>query len=168
MTSIVIHPRLYAVRHPNGQSVIMSEGDATVTTLYDLFVNRQVDTTAWEFRKRVLEAAQRLFGRIDEWLLLQSENAHMRGYNLEFIQDTLNFIRTGERAMQIVTWIELLHEQSDIEQGTLDARGPNSFFALKAGEDTVLLLQKWCAQPNGFQDLMCTLHVMFGRSRRTL
>lgn len=168
MTSIVIHPRLYATRHPGGESVVMSEGDATVVTLYDLFVNRMVDTTSWTYRKRVFQAAQRLFGRFDQWLLVQSENANLRGYNLEFIQDTLNFIRTGKRELPLTTWIELLHEQSDVQQGAPDARTGKSYFTLQAGEDTAQLLQKWAGQPGGFQDLVCTLHVMFGRARRTL
>lgn len=168
MTSIVIHPRLFATRHKGGANVIMSEGDATVATLYELFANRLVDSTAWTYRRRVLDTALRLFDRMDEWLLLQSENAHMRGYNLEFIQDTLNFIRTGQRTMSIETWLELLHEQGEIEQGSLDPRAAKTYFTLQAGEDTVGILQKWCGQPRGFQDLVCTLHVLFGHSRRTL
>jgi hypothetical protein len=168
MTSIVVHPRLFATRQKGGANVIMSEGDATVVTLYELYANRLVDSTAWTYRRRVLDAALRLFDRFDEWLLVQSENAHMRGYNLEFIQDTLNFIRTGQRAMSIETWLELLHEQGDVEQGALDPRAAKTYFTLQAGEDTVQLLQNWCAQPRGFQDLVCTLHVMFGHSRRTL
>lgn len=168
MTSITIHPRLYASRHDGGESVILSEGDATVATLYELYSDRLVNSTAWVYRKRVLDAALRLFGKVDEWLLLQSSNAHLSGYNLEFIQDTLNFTRTGKRQMTIETWLELLHERNDVQQGTLDARAPKTYFTLEAGENTPQLLQNWCAQRGGFQDLVSTLHVMFGHSRRTL
>jgi hypothetical protein len=168
MSSVTIHPRLFATASPSGQNIVISEGDSTVVTLYELYVNRLTNTTSWMYRKRVLQAALRLFGRMDEWLYTQSGNAHARGYNLEYIQDTLDFIRTGKRELSNETWIELLHEQDDVQQGALDARGPKSFFALKAGEDTPQLLQRWCAQPGGFQDLICTLHVLFGKSRRTL
>lgn len=168
MTSITIHPRLYATASPSGQNVVVSEGDSTVVTLYELYVNRLVNTTQWQYRKRVLEAALRLFGRFDNWLYVQSDNAQVRGYNIEYILDTLNFIRTGRRELSNETWIELLHEQDDVQQGSLDAPGPKSFFALQAGEDTSQLLQRWCSHPNGFQDLVCTLHVLFGKSRRTL
>lgn len=168
MTSITIHPRLYATYRRGAESVIMSEGDATVDTLYDLYANRLVNTTAWTYRKRVLDAALRLFGKFDQWLLVQSENANLRGFNLEFIQDTLDFIRTGKRRMSLTTWIELLHEQDDVQQGSPDAREGKNYFTLQAGEDTVQLLQHWCSQPGGFQDLVTTLHVMFGHSRRTL
>ncbi len=168
MTAITIYPRLYATRHEGGESIVISEGDATIATLYDLYVNRTVNTTTWTFRSKVLDAALRLFGRFDEWLLLQSSNNHLVGYNLEFIQDTLDFTRTGQRRMSLETWLELLHEQDDVQSNSLDKRAPRTYFSLQEGENTVQILQNWCAQPGGFQDLICTLQIFFGRSRRTL
>lgn len=168
MTAITIHPRLYASRHQGSESIVISEGDASVATLYELYVNRTVNTTAWAYRAKVLETALRLFGNFDEWLLLQSSNSHLSGYNLEFIQDTLNFIRTGQREMSLETWLELLHEQDDIKASAVDMHAPKRYFSLQAGENTVQILQNWCAQPGGFQDLVCTLQILFGRSRRTL
>ena len=167
MSGIISYPRCYVTADKQGDSVIVSTGDQTVQQLYDVFVNRTVPTNSWQFRKQVLLTALRLFGDFAEWLNLQSRNQMVVGNNAVFIHDTLNFIRTGQRELSVENWIELINETEDVRQ-TPGLRNGQTSFTLIAGETTVQLLQAWVAQPAGLQDLVCTLHVLFGQSRRTL
>lgn len=164
---LISYPRLYVTTDRNGDGVIISKGDQTVQKLYDFHVDRTVNTTTWNFRKQVLHSALRLFGELDSWLGLQAKNPRVTGNNAAFLHDTLNFIRTGVRELSIENWIELLDEDDDTSPIPALRQGQNTF-ALQAGETTEKLLQAWAAQPRGMQDLLCTLHVLFGQSRRTL
>ncbi len=164
MSQITVYPRLYTSRRDIGGSVLVSKGDATVETLYGFLVNRSVNVGSWEFQKRVLEAALRLFGNFDEWLRDQRDNPRVVGFNADFITDTLNFIQTGERQMAVQNWLELVSEGDD----TVHSVSPTKYLAARrSGSDqtTVRVLKDWCSQPNGLEDLLCSLNVFFGHSR---
>lgn len=163
---LISYPRCY-VSVDKSDGVIISKGDQTVQYLYDFHVNRTGNTTNWQFRKQVLQSALRLFGELDQWLLLQARNPRVAGNNAAFIHDTLNFIRTGERQLAIENWIELLDEDDDMSPIPTLGHAKETF-ALHAGETTIQLLQNWAKQAGGMQDLLCTLHVLFGQARRTL
>lgn len=167
MAQFTLYPRLYSTRRESGDGVLISEGDATVVALYEFYTNRTVSPLTWQYRKQVLETAIRLFGNIGQWLADQDHNPRVVGYNLQFLNDTIRFIRTGERQMRPETWIELLAEADEHTHPTSHANNDTLCIALKADERKVAdFLAKWCAQPNGIDDLVCTLHVLFGRARK--
>jgi hypothetical protein len=163
MNTYMIYPRCFTTRLPNGQKSDTSEGDAQLTALWDLYVNKKVDTDTWSFRKDVLACALRLFKDFRNWTADQSENPNIVGYNLEFLKDTLNYIATGVRRMGVPAWLELCTE---IDQVSTIARGSR----LSDIKNPVLLstthaVQQWCSWPNGFEDLLYTMQVLFGESR---
>lgn len=141
----------------------LCKGDPEIIALYQIYLNRTVDTSGWSFRKRVLANALRLFGEFKLWTETQSVNPVINGYNLEFLSDTLNFIQTGQRRMGIMQWFELLNEVSEIS--TVDQHTRLSPITIPALQSTERTLQKWCSHPNGFDDLMLSLNVFFGAER---
>lgn len=167
MPQFTLYPRLYTTRRENGSGVLISEGDATVVALYEFFTNRTVPLTTWQYRKQVLETAIRLFGNIGQWLTDQDNNPRVVGYNLQFLKDTIRFVRTGERQMRPETWIELLAEADEHSHPASHANNDYLRIGLLPDEvKTASFLAKWCAQPGGVDDLVCTLHVLFGRARK--
>lgn len=167
MSQYTLYPRFYTTSSLRGDGVQISEGDATVVALYDFYVNRTVSSTTWRFRKEVLETAIRLFGNIGQWLADQDHNPRVVGYNLLFIKDTVRFVRTGERQMRPETWIELVNENEEGLLPVSHAQNDTLRMVLATDEQkTSAFLAKWCSQPNGVEDLVCTLHVLFGHSRK--
>lgn len=168
MSQITVYPRLYTTRSPVGSGVIASKGDATLDSLYKFYLDHSVNNSTWSYRRRVLESALRLFGDIREWMRDQRNNPRIVGYNLEFLKDTLDYIRTGKRQMSISTWIELVAEATDHAPIPTHLTAPP--LALEPSDTTVQLLQRWCAQADGkgFEDLLYTLHVLFGPARSSL
>lgn len=164
MSLITIYPRLYTSRSTDGNGVIVSKGDATVELLYGFLVNRTIPTTSWSFHKSVLETAIRLFGDFEQWLLDQNSNPRLIGFNEEFLEDTLNFIEGQPRAMSVQTWMELLHEDNSL----IKAPDPSKFpsHRLSTRISTVKTLQNWCSRPGGIEDLLCTMHILFGQAKR--
>lgn len=163
--SIITYPRLYTSRLSADQDVVRSLGDATVAMLYELHVNRTVNTAGWTYRKQVLDTATRLFGDFAAWLSDQVRNPRVVGYNYQFLEDTLHFIRTGERELSVQNWLELVAEEDDFVKSPVPVKDRPQTIKLRQGETTATLLQKWCAQPNGFEDLVCSLQLLFGHAR---
>lgn len=166
MSLITIYPRQFCSRINEGDSLIFSKGDVTVETLWSFLKDRTITVDSWSYERRVLDTALRLFGDFDQWLADNRANPRVIGYSAGFIDDTVNYINTGLRQMSPLTWLELLHEGDDAPSVTSTHFTP-SHLSVQVGESTVQILQRWCAHPNGFEDLISTLHVLFGNAVRT-
>lgn len=166
MPQITIYPRLYTSRRAAGGSVVVSKGDEAVQTLNEFLQNRSVNTLSWSYRRQVVDSALRLFGEFAPWLQDQLNNPRVVGYNLEFLKDTLQFIRTGKRDLCLANWLELVAEGDDLANAAEISRTRVDNFTSVRDETTVQLIQAWCAHPGGIEDLVGTLHILFGRSRK--
>lgn len=166
MSTITIYPRLYTTRRPFGDGVVTSQGDETVNTLFGFLQDRTVNTTGWTYRNKVFQCALRMFGDIDQWFKDQRNNPRITGYNLEFLKDTLQYIRTGVRELSIESWVELVAEENSHAAEPTHLIGKS--LALGPQENTIKLLQAWCSRNGGFEDLVGTLHVLFGSARQSL
>jgi hypothetical protein len=139
------------------------DGNKAVTDLWEDYVAPSAMTATWSFRSRALHVAMNVFTVESNWFINQDRNGYMTGYNFDFILDTLRFISTGRRQLSVHTWPDLVShqygEETDVsERCTLtDFMGQNGI-----PNNTVELLQKWCSQPGGIDDMVCTLNILFG------
>lgn len=139
------------------------DGYPAVTELWEAYVTPSAMTSTWSFRRRILQVALDAFTTKANWFISQDRNGYMTGYNFDFILDTLRFIATGRRSLSVHTWPDLVShqvgEELDVsERCTLtDFMGQNGI-----PNNTVELLQKWCSQPGGIDDMVCTLNILFG------
>lgn len=164
--SIIVYPRLYTSRHSEGAAVVVSQGDESIELLHKLLVDATTNSRSWPFYRSVLSNALRLFGDFKEWTQEQLSNPNIVGYNRQFIVDTLNFIETGKRELSVQSWLDLVneggagHHAHAIPQRLLDNKPLSN-----ASETSLQLLQDWVAKPNGFEDMLITLHLLFGKAR---
>lgn len=164
--TLIVYPRLYTSRLSEGEGVQVSEGDGSVELLYKSMLDRNTNTRAWPFYRSVLRNAMRLFGDIQTWMQDQSSNPNIVGYNRAFLQDTLAFIETGRREMPVLTWYDLVTEGGrGYHASAVPATLRENRAVLKASDNAIGLLQKWIAQPNGLEDLLTTMHLLFGSAR---
>jgi hypothetical protein len=157
------YPRCYTTRLITAKDNEYSKGDHELAVVYDLYINRKVDTDSWEFRKQVLAVALRLLANFKQWVNDQSVNANVMGYNLEFLKDTLNYIQTGNRRIGVLQWLELTTEVDQI--ASVNPNQKLSRVDYPGFLTTPHAIQKWCSWPNGFEDLLLTLNVLFGIAR---
>lgn len=164
--TIYVYPRLYTSRCDGGESVVVSEGDQSVELLYKQFIDQSTNTNTWAFARTALINALRVFGDFRDWLSDQQSNPNIVGYNRQFLVDTLNFIETGKRELSVHSWIDLVseggasHHAHAVPQRLLDSKQ-----LLASSEASLELLQKWISQPNGLEDLLNTMHLLFGKAR---
>ena len=164
--SVIVYPRLYTTRVPDGDSVVVSEGDESIELLYKILLDRNTNSRSWPFYRNVLSNAMRLFGDLRTWFQDQKSNPNLVGYNAQFLTDTLNFIESGKRELSVTTWGDLLTEGGTAHHANavpshLTSRRATS----EISDSSNLFLQKWASQPNGLEDLLMTLHLCFGKAR---
>lgn len=158
MAAVLVYPRRFTSRVQSEQSH-RSHGDQAVDMIYSDLTDHRFNTRSYEFQKRVVDCALRLFGDFRGWTADQQDNPDVAGYNVLFIDDTLEYIKTGQRQMSPMTWIGLLNEGDSKDKAVIR-------FALKEvpvkSATTIEILQQWCAHPDGVEDLALTLYVLFG------
>lgn len=143
--------------------------DREIENLYRGYINRDVDFENWDYRLNVLEEAFRLFGdNFEEWVLYQiNKNTLVYDHSLEFLLDTLNFITGTGRKVSTFVWRELLltnpEQKSNIEISNRRIRNLKDLFP-KIPSATSDVIQLWCSQEEGFEDLIISLFVFFGPS----
>lgn len=137
-------------------------GHKEVVALYSEYTAPGALVANWEFRKRVIQLAVRLFSGRTNWFINVDSDLTVQEYNYEFILDTVRFIATGHRRISIATWPTLItHNQSEsIQKEHSEVR--KLFRDLALNSDTVSMIQQWCKQPRGIDDLMFTLNILFG------
>lgn len=163
MSLLTVHPRFFTTLSASeNHNVQVSQGDASIDTLYNLYMSRSVNTASWSFRQQVLAQALRLFGNFSDWLEHQRNSPSVTGFNREFLEDTVNYIQTGQRKMLILNWIELMDEVDARERPAV----AHASVVSMSNSKTVQVLQAWCAHTDGIEDLVQTLYVLFGHKHR--
>lgn len=151
-----------------------SEGDKEVSELFDQYMSGSISLESWKLRCGVITSAVRLIGDFRNFLRLQEKFVEKEGYRYEFLQDTLRFLRTGQRQVALPTWYTLVEGDAAYEPNPTKLSSRSSGAGLIALlEETGLqhssyaYLSEWCLKPAGVNDLLCTLHVLFGKYVRT-
>lgn len=145
--------------------------DRDVSTLYNAYINNEIDFNNWDYRLNVLEESFRLFGQnFEEWVLYQiNSNTLVYDHSLEFLLDTLNFITGSGRKVSTFVWRELLlnepEQKSYVEISNRRVRKLKDIFP-KIPTQTSDVLQLWCSQEEGFEDLIISLFIFFGPSAK--
>lgn len=124
---------------------------------------------SFNFREEILISALTAFGTEDflAWINLQSENPYSTQNHYRFINDTLQFIKTGKRALNIQHWLILLNGVDPKADNKVSIRSDEYFgttLPLHQRQPTRLKhhIVKWVSNPGGFEDLLGTMHVLFG------
>lgn len=146
-----------------------SDGHKTIEELYKQYIGRQVNSSSWEnFRSKVVIEAVKTFGDFHRWLYFQAvHNDHIYDVNFDFIVDTLQFIRTGKRDAGVLVWKELLLEHPEVRPGVANLKRADAF-KINDAKEFSNVIGMWCSQPNGFEDMLCTVHVLYGVSKQPL
>lgn len=167
------YPRGYLIRVAPGSlqvdlaniDIQSVEQDGVLEDLYRLYAGQDVNRESWDFRKRVIDRCSQLYGDFYRWLLLQlGGNDNIYDLNLEFLEDTIKFIRTGHRNMSVYTWYELLRESPDAQPGVAGIHRIRAL-GLTDPKEFNNWMGKWCSHPGGFDDMLCTTRVLFGVSK---
>lgn len=129
-----------------------------INELYHRVFDSSYDVSAWPYRREVLTCALGLIGNLPRWLEAHEKSPYVYGRRYDFLVDTLDFVKNGKRALPAQSWLELLEDDpapNRAESRHCELPRPKVF-------RTEAFLAQWCAQPKGFQDMLCSLNVLYG------
>lgn len=150
----------------------VNDPNPEIEALYAKAVLQPTATGDFAFRKRIFVVALAAFGPLtfSAWYRAQMDNRFAGEMHGRFLNDCVRFLNKGNREMSLATWTQLL----SIGNGTEKMAPPNESTAAFFGwdhngqtrtpravtvEETVRM---WCMQPQGLEDLLGSLHVLFG------
>lgn len=143
-----------------------------VEGLYSQYIKRSINSNTFEFRQKVLQAALHSFGTPDFglWFESQFKSPACGDLHRRFLDDTLKFLRNGRRDMSLETWGSLITITDEGDHIGKLSDYANEFFGIGQGVRVTDrrnylntdVIQMWCSHPNGFEDLLGTLHILFG------
>lgn len=166
MAALLIYPRRYFRRVPAGSGVIRANGDPEVNKIFDDFMAQKLNTQSFAKRAEVLVVAGRLLHNFVEWAKDQQANANLRGYNYDFLVDTINFINSGKRKLSVMNWHDLVSEDDFPTHGNNVVRAVPLDLGMFEN-DSAYVVTKWCSRDGGFEDMVQSLYLIFGRSRES-
>ena len=153
-----------------GQDLRFVISNKNIETLWSQLTGGSISIQNFDVREKILNNALSAFGTESflEWILLQESNPNLTDMHRRFINDTLNFITTGKRAMNVQTWGNLIRVRDVTSRDSTPEIVKDKFFNLSQpiqfrNKGTfVEVLPRWVVREGGFADLACTLHVFFG------
>lgn len=127
-----------------------------------------------------------------EWCAIQEMSPYFTDMHRRFLNDTFGFIATGNRAVSILSWQKLVEYQEAthkdretrleheslfcegttwIEKPTVDSAVVrqswptpwiDGYEESRPRRELVSVLHFWCAKHGGLEDLIASLHILFG------
>ncbi|WP_144106603.1 hypothetical protein [Paraburkholderia sp. BCC1886] len=173
-------PKPYDVRLRTAPTVTIvqpqlntADASPVVETIYAQYIKRPIETNTFDFREKILLAALDAFGHPNflSWYEAQLQSPSVGDTHLRFLDDTLRFISTGRRNMSLETWASFLQMSEGGVRPAVVAPYAASYFEARLGRSNdrspVSLIETiiaWTSQPGGFEDLLGTLHLLFGQA----
>lgn len=167
MKTTTLYPRGYIAGDDGAATVVVSSGDLVADALFDSYAKTKGRPITMGLYDKVFEYALLQFGDFDAWLDMQLSNPLIVGPYREYLIDTMNFIGGSARLMHQSSWQFVLKPMDIKNSDVRIVRHLESRKYLTRGTTTTQILQKWCSRPEGFNDLVNTLHVLFGHVGRT-
>lgn len=151
------------------------DANQVVETLYSQYIKRSADTLSEEFREAVLICALQAFGTTNfySWYMTQLALPTISEEHVRFLGDIMRFIQTGSHEFRLETWAYLLKTSSEGLRPFQPCQTARDFFFMKQGTtipcdpsqySLTNVIQRWCGQPQGIEDLLGTLHLLFGNA----
>lgn len=137
----------------------------TINDIYTELVRDPSKVEDWEFQQRALAVCMALYRGTPTFLAAQvtcTDQVYRRA--VDFTVSTINFLRTGRRAVSVELWNDLLVAMPDkLEMLTRDEliNNRNNYNDIIYQLPEKLVAQ-WCSQRGGFRDLVISTALFFG------
>lgn len=174
--TLIIHPRGYSrivdsfgVSNLPGYDAPLKlkpmriDEDTTTETLLRKHLGQSGDTD-WSIQRQEIAECSRLYGCFQNWVYFQlARNGYIYDLTLDFLLDTLTFIATGIRRMEVQTWKGLIEAQQPPRP---DKATPARIVAVQDLLNSIdwnNYMTQWLSRPNGYDDLVFSTYLFFGK-----
>jgi hypothetical protein len=142
-----------------------------IDELWQQYIGGSSFISSFAFREKILLNALKCFGTDNfyDWCLLQVKNPFATPMHTKFINDTLRFIGEGTRSVSVTSWSNLLNINNKPSVGVDNDIALKTFFRtnlpneMQKQRDMTSIVICWTSQEGGFEDLLATMYILFGK-----
>lgn len=137
--------------------------DPQIVSLMSKYQAYLLGEDVWEFKATLIAETRRLFGDFSEWLEAQDDNVYISQTAYDLIVDTINFIKTGKRVISLSAYRGIIAMER--KHGTYHS--DNAERRVSSLKELLTFpthdyIHMWLMHPNGMEDMLCTVHFIFG------
>lgn len=142
-----------------------------VESAYQNLARNDLIARKFDFKEDAMQQFMWAFGTLNfaEWYADQFSSPSFGTLHRDFLDDTLNFLCTGQRRMAIQNWNLLLDEDERRLNTTELSDTAKNFFNRRTLQDVRGCVYEidevvglWMQKPGGFADMLTTGHILFG------
>lgn len=146
-----------------GERKLDSGPDENVTLQFVKWQQDRAGFRSWATHEEAIKLAITMFGDFHGWLIEQQANDKLSRHAWEFIIETIRFINTGERRINVHTHTSMiLMDVENFRTFPVRDRKEKLTALLQSSPETVI--GQWLRQHNGFSDMLCSLTTFFGNT----
>jgi len=144
-----------------------------VQELYNRYMAKNDLIRDLDFKEEIIKAAYKAFGSFNfiNWLTLQNQSPCFTAMHKKFLIETLRYIETGSRLVNVSTWTRLIEKRPSTEVDSnvefnvskLMEDTNSKFVGGLRVVDTSDFIYKWVKWEDGFNDLLRSLYIVFGK-----
>jgi hypothetical protein len=137
-----------------------------VEALYAQYIKKNPSWGSFDFRKETLLTALGAFGTrsFRSWYLSQHQSPACGDLHNRFLTDTLRYINEGRREMGLMTWGSLITMTDEGNSVGPVSEYAKNLFKHDFGNSLTSVIQKWISHDGGLEDMLGTLHILFGNA----
>lgn len=164
----LVYPSGFARRDTSFSGVRAEQPDEGISVHYLGLIQGTLPLNGREAFMANLDEAIRLLGNGTEWIVTQRHNPNLTKKQVQFVIDTVNYIRTGKRSMYPETWLALLERNEplkiqSINPGSATAANPEIVVPSDLfGKEPSAVIARWISHDGGLSDMISALNIMFG------
>lgn len=148
------------------KQLIKSEFERPIEELYMQYVHNNNFRPDWDFRRQSLITITQTYG--DFWLWAEQQlvtNDYIYDTSKDFLLDTLHYIVTGKRNIDVLNWQDLIFDYPDARPRSASKERYNLMKDIVGKNIRNNYISMWCSHERGFEDMIMASHVFFGKSK---
>ena len=151
----------------SGDHAYYRGGHEQVNDLFDRYRSNKLNRQSIDDISELLDLTTSLIPGINRFFYWQSTNPFLSENNYEYLWEIKKFIEQGRHALSPLSAIELMDDPA--EKTIVSSRQYPCVMLNAQNEQKPSRLNdyvaRWIEHRGGFEDMVCTLYVLFGKSR---
>ena len=133
--------------------------------VYQEYMNRKTNSVSIDLILRFTDVLKKYRLHTLDWIKHNYYSPRLGDGSKDFLDDTIRFIKTGSRPMEIGTRLQLMSFYDSVKELPVDPMShKRPIETMRFSFDPYNLMGVWASQPNGIYDMICTYHTAFART----
>ena len=138
------------------------DGIDTIYEVYQESRSHLPTLSSFDFVKRAAESCAYVYGDFHAWCKIHAVAANITTTQFDFIVDSIRFIRSGKRRMNLVLWANVTKLQPGLQITEKQRATRLQILEAELEGCPVNVVPLWCSHEGGLDDVIVASAIMFG------